>query len=576
MVGVEDRLDSSRDNAEKTGSVSPPSMAVQDDSDRFHDNTDIAQTGYALSFQQPTGSARPELASPGIELTQVDEQKHGKVQAKGARDTKLGLPSTLSMATNSSNDSIERETRPSAKDAKLAVASAWLAFFVFGTSDGAIGACLIYMQSYYDITYTKVSLVFLLQVLGYGAMSFLNNSLLNYVGRRWSSLFGNMLLVIGFSIIAAGPPFAAVAVAFVMLGFAAGVYESMYNAFLGTFRESAVLLGCLHGFYGLGAAVSPILATQMIVHGITWHYYYFLLLGLGIVNVIIALPGMWRYTPEVMQKDISQAKRLRQEMEKDILTAASTIEIVSLAQLKKPTAKSSISAEPGHDELVLGTPLANVTTAQASTLHKRSILRRAFSERFCLVGAAYMFLYLGLEIGTGGWIVAYLHRIRGGSESAMGFVNSGYWLGLTASRFLLAVPSDRLGHWYATQLWMALALVFVLVFWLAKPVAAASTAVCLMGFMIGPTFPNIMSLATKNLPEDLHVAGIGVVASMGSVGGAVLPFLIGILATAKSPKVVPYVLTALNIGCLIVWTFLPGREVGPLLRRYKFVSDKLK
>ena len=448
------------------------------------------------------------------------------------------------------------DRRPSGRDAKLAIFAAWFAFMSFGASDGAIGACLIYMQSYYRISYTTVSLVFLLQVLGYGAMSFVNNSLLQRLGRRWLSAFGNGLLLVGFALISGGPPFPVVAIAFVLLGFAAGVYESMFNAFLGTFRESSVLLGCLHGFYGLGAAISPILATQMIVHGIRWHYYYLVLLAIGLVNAAVAVPAFWKYSARQMKMDARAARQASLQP----TPLASTIDVTT------PTAphdqgekeKHECTAEP---ETEPPAPLQQVDTVNTVN-NGQSVVRRAFTSRFCLVGALYMFMYLGLEIGTGGWIVGYLVRVRGGDESAMGFVNSGYWLGLTASRFLLAVPSHWLGEWFATELWMTCSLAFVLVFWLAKPVAAASVGVCLVGWFIGPTFPNIMQLATQHLPEDLHVAGIGVIASFGSVGGALLPFVIGVAATKESPRVVPIVLTALNVGCCIVWLFLPGQKFG--------------
>lgn len=452
------------------------------------------------------------------------------------------------------------DRRPSGRDAKLAIFAAWFAFMSFGASDGAIGACLIYMQSYYDISYTTVSLVFLLQVLGYGAMSCMNNSLLERLGRRWASAFGNGLLLTGFALISGGPPFPVVALAFVLLGFSAGVYESMFNAFLGTFRESNVLLGCLHGFYGLGAAISPILATQMIVHGVTWHYYYTVLLAIGVINAAVAVPAFWKYSAAQMYRDALAARQnsLRPT------PATSTIDLSHASATGNGAEKGSPACNVSDSQDTAGA-MTTPESGHDETAPAESVVKRAFTSRFCIVGAMYMFMYLGLEIGTGGWIVGYLVRVRGGDESAMGFVNSGYWLGLTASRFLLAVPSHWLGEWLATELWMSLSLAFVLVFWLARPVAAASVGVCLVGWFIGPTFPNIMQLATQHLPEDLHVAGIGFIASFGSVGGALLPFVIGILATKQSPKVVPIVLTALNVGCCIVWLFLPGQKYGTAL-----------
>lgn len=358
--------------------------------------------------------------------------------------------------------------------------------------DGATGAVLLSMQGYYETTYLLVSLVFLVQVLGYGVMSLSASSLLRVLGRRWFITIGSCCMTIGFAMIIPGPPFPVLIVAFILIGLAAGCFEATLNAYAGTFKESVTILGCLHGFYGLGCTVSPIIATQMIVHGIAWHYYYPILTGCALA-----------------------------------ITVINTVAFRS-----------------------------HVREASQATAH--SDIKQVLSSKFCLIGAAFMFLYLGLEISTGGFVVTYLVRVRGGSESGMGFVNSGYWAGLTLGRFVLTPISSYLRK--PNEIFLLLAFSFMLVFWLPKSIIAASIGVSLTGFCIGPSFPLIMELSTKKLPADIHVAAIAFVASVGSIGGAILPFLVGILATAKTPRVVPYVLTALLGSCLITWILLNRDE----------------
>jgi len=125
----------------------------------------------------------------------------------------------------------------------------------------------------------------------------------------------------------------------------------------------------LHAFYGLGCAISPIVATRMIAAGLGWNSYYFVLLGWAILNTILL--GI-TYHPKFMKSK-------------------------------------------AEDEEVIELPAASVSRAGVDGTEGGSVrkgpLMVVVTNRFCWLVALYLVLYLGLEISTGGWVVEFMIQV---------------------------------------------------------------------------------------------------------------------------------------------------------------------
>jgi len=57
--------------------------------------------------------------------------------------------------------------------------------------------------------------------------------------------------------------------------------------------------------------------------------------------------------------------------------------------------------------------------------------------------------------------------------------------------------------------YILIGLIMQLMFWFIPDVVANAIVVSLLGFIIGPFFPAGVSVITKLLPKDLHIASIG-------------------------------------------------------------------
>jgi fucose permease len=146
-----------------------------------------------------------------------------------------------------------------------------------------------------------------------------------------------------------------------------------------------------------------------------------------------------------------------------------------------------------------------------------------------------LFVYVGTEMGVGGWTSVYLGRTTALSSHLAALVVSGYWLALTAGRLLGAALGARIGS-------RALAAVSLGGSWIGGLVLLAGggnaaltiAGTLLMGVSFGPIFPTLVVFTTE-LFRSSPSRAVSVVVSMSSIGGMLLPPLQGILLERVSP-----------------------------------------
>jgi fucose permease len=137
------------------------------------------------------------------------------------------------------------------------------------------------IEEYYNLTYVVVSLIFLSPLVGYAAAAFLNNWIHIRFGQRGVALIGPSCHVAAYLAIALHPPYGVLVAVFILAGFGNGLEDAAWNAWIGNMAHSNEILGFLHGFYGLGAVLSPLAATSLITEaGWPWYAFYYIMVGL--------------------------------------------------------------------------------------------------------------------------------------------------------------------------------------------------------------------------------------------------------------------------------------------------------
>ncbi|KAJ5674002.1 hypothetical protein N7462_009441 [Penicillium macrosclerotiorum] len=378
-------------------------------------------------------------------------------------------------------------------------ATFWCAF-VMGSNDAAYGAIIPYLQLSYHKSYTVISLVFLSPFFGYTASAILNSLVHQQFGRRGVSILGPGCHLLAFMVISLHPPFPVLVIMYMFVGFGSGLQNAAWNVWIGNMASSHQVLGCLHGFYGIGATFSPLVATSLITKaGWEWYLIYYLMTGGAVIELVNATAAFWT----------DNGSQYRQE-----------------------SASSS-----GRDEGINQT-------------------RLSLTYRVTWICAIFLFLYGGVEVSIGGWIVVFMTKVRHGKAFASGMAETGFWLGVTVGRFALGFVSPRIGEKLSIAVYIILAIALELVFWLVPDFIVSAVAVSLVGFFLGTIFPGVVVVATRLLPKNLHVAAIGFAAAFSMGGGAVFPFIIGAIAQAKGVAVLQPILLAMLFVALMVWAML--------------------
>ncbi|KAI8299030.1 hypothetical protein K4K61_011010 [Colletotrichum sp. SAR11_59] len=176
-----------------------------------------------------------------------------------------------------------------------------------------------------------------------------------------------------------------------------------------------------------------------------------------------------------------------------------------------------------------------------------------FKYKATWVYAGYLLIYVGAECTISGWIVAFMLRVRHASTYASSICSSAFWAGMAAGRLMLGVVTDKLGVKRAVVVYLIFAPVFTLLFIFVRVLWFSAVVMALLGFVMGPLFPSAIVQLVNLLPKELHVAAVSFVASLGQVGGALLPYMLGAITQVAGLETFQYMLLV-QFGILfIIW-----------------------
>lgn len=262
--------------------------------------------------------------------------------------------------------------------------------------------------------------------------------------------------------------------------------------------KSNEILGLLHGMYGLGAVLSPVITTSMIAHGYQWYEFYYVMIALAAAAVVFSGLAFWG--------DDAQQYR------------------------------AANGSTPGN---------------------RGGRTRESMRSKVTWLIALFLWIYVGAEVSLGGWIVTFMIRIRNGSAFDAGMVSAGFWIGLTVGRFTLGWVTGRFGEKLMVSIYLILAIALQLIFWLVPQFYVSAVSVALLGYFLGPLFPSAMVVETRLLPQRLHVSAVGFATAVGGSGAAIFPFAVGAIAGRAGVQTLQPIILALLVGQLGLWLCLP-------------------
>ncbi|KZL79336.1 major facilitator superfamily transporter [Colletotrichum incanum] len=457
----------------------------------------------------------PQRDQTSIELSRINTNPNngGSTANKaGAIPSRAESPSRS--PTSGSDVEMSRPSSPAAFEVlqsisdphmnRYRLAAACLMNFGNGLNDSAPGALIPYIEKHYNIGYAIVSLIFIGNAFGFIFGAVFLESLRLRLGRARLLALAQTIITLAYAPILAQAPFPLVVVSFFMIGFGMSLTLAVNNVFCGSLRQATTALGFLHGAYGMGGTVGPLIATALVTAArARWSMYYVIPLGLAIFNGAFSTWSFWNYDADL--------------------------------------AAGSPAQEP-------------------AAVDSRTQLLSMFSAlkiRVVLLGALFIFAYQGAEVSISGWVISFLIAVRGGDPDSVGYVTAGFWAGITIGRLCLSHPAHRVGEKLFVALATVGATVFQLLVWWVPNVVGPAVSVAIVGLLLGPIYPCAAAVFMRGMTRQKRSSGMGVISAFGSSGGAVAPFTTGILAQAAGTWVLHPIAIGLFAVMMASWYGVP-------------------
>jgi fucose permease len=350
-------------------------------------------------------------------------------------------------------------------------------FVALGLPDGMLGTAWPSMRATFGAPVGDLGLVLLIATAGSVLVTAFVGPLIRRLGVPALLAVAGAVAALGYTGFALAPGLWLVLAVSALLGVAAGLMDAGLNTAVAlTGRQR--LLNLLHGAYGVGTAIGPLVVTAAILTG-SWRPAYLVQLTLDLI-----LAAAW------------------------------------LRQRQRDRAQAGAVAGP--------------PAAAASGPHPAATWSRRRYGGIVAAGMSVFFVYTGLEVGAGQWEASYCRGHLNLSAGATGLAAFGYWGALTAVRIGLAVlprpvPPQAVVRWGS-----ALAVLAAATIWWQPVTAVAVAGFVVLGGALAGVFPALISLTPVRLGEQRARNVISWQVGAAAAGGAGISAIIGLLIGVTS------------------------------------------
>ncbi|PAV15087.1 MFS general substrate transporter [Pyrrhoderma noxium] len=377
------------------------------------------------------------------------------------------------------------------------------AMFMEGWNDGTNGPMLPKIESYYNLNLAVVSLIFVMNVVGFVSGALANVPLSVRVGFGKTLVIGAIIQLIAYVIQSTAPPYPLFAIAYIFSGFGMAVQNSQAMVFTVSLRNSSTKMGIIHACYGLGALSAPLVATQF-AYMPRWSFFYLVSMGGALINIIY----------------LSLAFRF-QKLDACLLKAG------------------------------------QVVREQGSTSQNNNLYSQIMKLKVVHLLAFFALAYIGVEVTIGGWIVKYIMAERNGGSTS-GYISSGFFAGLALGRVGLLWFNKLVGERRVIWLYILLCIGLEIIIWIVPSLVGDAVAVSFIGLFLGPVYPIVMNRTALLVPPWLMSSAVGWIAALGMSGSAVLPFITGVMSNKLGLiSLQPLVVSALAV-MFGLWMSIPA------------------
>jgi fucose permease len=364
-------------------------------------------------------------------------------------------------------------------------------FVALGLPDGMLGTAWPSMRVTFGAPVGDLGLILLLATAGSVLVTAFVGRVIQRLGVAAVLTVAGLTAAAGFTGFALAPGLWLVLAVAALTGAAAGMMDAGLNTAV-ALAGRARLLNLLHGAYGVGTALGPLVITAAILTG-SWRPAY---LALVVLDLIVA--GFW----------------LRQRR-----------------RYGPPAASDGPSTSAAPDPAAAWSP-----------------------RRYRAVVAAGMgvfFVYSGLEVGAGQWEASFCRGHLNLSAGVTGLATFGYWGALTAVRIGLALAPRPVPPRIVVRWGSAIAVLGAAVIWWQPGTVPTVLGFVVLGGALAGVFPALISLTPVRLGERSAERVISWQVGAAAAGGAGLSALIGLLIGATGLAALGPAVTVLALTLVV-------------------------
>ena len=347
----------------------------------------------------------------------------------------------------------------------------YLAFISLGLPDSVLGVAWPAMRGEFGRSLEDAGLLTMILTTCSALSGFASGLVLSRLGTgKVVAISGFMtgLALLGFAL---APSFHWIVLLVIPLGLGAGSVDAGMNHFVAR-HYSARHMNWLHGCWGIGATIGPVVMGAALAGRFGWQGGYAVI---AVIQLLLAMLffrslGLWQAEPET-------------------------------AEAGEASADGGRIAKP-----------ARVPT-WASWL-----------------APALFLTYTTIELGTGLWAASILIEGRGTDPARAGLWVAGFFGAIMAGRFAIGLIANRLGSRLLVRLGIMGALAGAVLFSIPTlPNLVNLCGLMLLGLGCAPIYPSLMHEATNRFDPDTARTVIGRQVAFAYVGCALGPAALGLL-----------------------------------------------
>ena len=198
-------------------------------------------------------------------------------------------------------------------------------------------------------------------------------------------------------------------------------------------------------------------------------------------------------------------------------------------------------------------PQQPISQAQRAT---RPTVRVVWWSRFVLILGILFFSYVGTENAVGGWIASYAQRSSTGAGSLWTMTPAFFWGALLCGRAIAPRLLRRMDETKLSTCGIALAALGIFFLLITHSTIGISVTAMAIGLGLSSLYPAYIAMLSHWFGEASVRVG-GLMFSLASLGGASLPWLVGVLSTQfgslRAGLMLPFVSTLVMLVLYVIF-----------------------